>query len=236
MEYKYIDNPNALLKVGKILSQKKDAINNFYCSLIEVQVDKKSSRRDQMKQLFEVTVSDRRGASKDRAKIAINDFDRIISSLIQEVDGLLLNGEYETAHTKLFESMCENIKNVNQKIANLYLKLVVMYLDVWKELLPFLHVPLDTWVIQMITKHLEIGKIPFRGDNTGLGNFYTKKGEKTKKYNEYLDFQNELKQVAKQINEDRIIFDGLWFIGYAFHRKYPVCRNCWVNNICVSKR
>ncbi|HVP36571.1 MAG TPA: hypothetical protein VMT04_06195, partial [Terriglobales bacterium] len=227
---------NALLEVGKILSQKKDAIDNFYCSLIEVQVDKKSSRLNQMKQLFEVIVSDRRGASRDRAEIAIKDFNRIILSLIQEVDGLLLNGEYETAYTKLFESMCEKIKNVNQKIVNVYLKLVVIYLDVWQELLPFLYVPIDTWVIQMITKHLEIGKMPFSGDNTGLGSFYTKKGEKTKKYNEYLDFQNELKQVAKQINEHRIIFDGLWFIGYAFHRKYPVCGNCWVHNICVSKR
>lgn len=231
----YIKKPNILKKIGRILSQNSPMIDKFHLSLIEAQVNRKLQTRNQLRQLFKAVISYRRGASRERGELAIKSFDKIVDKLIQETDNLIRKKEFSEAHRHLFESLCEKTKNVNQKIISVYLEFVVNYLGIWEELLPHLYVPIDTWISQMIKDHLQVGILPFEQDNTSISKFYKKDREKTKRYEDFMNFQEELKAIAESIGEKRIIFDGLWFIGYAFHRKYPLCERCWINRVCRSK-
>jgi len=231
---RYINKPEILKKIGKILRQNSSVIDRFHLSLIEAQVNRNLRTKNQLRQLFRAVVSHRRGASRKRGESAVKSFDEIIDKLIRETNNRVKKKEFGEAHRCLFESLCE-VKNVNQKVISVYLEFIVNYLKIWKKLSPHLYVPIDTWISQMIKDHLRVGVLPFRQDNTSISRFYRKDGKKTKRYEDFTSFQEELKAIAESIGEKRIIFDGLWFIGYVFHRKYPLCERCWINRACISK-
>lgn len=227
-----IENPERLRNCLRILNNHYQEITDFYKMSIGLRVNPDMELEEKLIQIFKASVSERRGASRKRGEDAIEEFERKIPILLPQIQELLPNNP-ENAHQKLFENLCE-IPNVDQKIAAMCLKFVVVIFEELPNLKNYLYVPLDSVVLRMLGETtLQIApNLPWtqspRIKNAG-GHLYWVRGDHrpVKEYSRFLDLQREFKDIADGIHVKRILIDELWFIGQIFCKEYPLCEVCW---------
>jgi hypothetical protein len=122
---------------------------------------------------------------------------------------------------------------MEQKTANLFLKWLAMFqeglklglLD-WQSWGPYLHVPLDRWVVRLMSKnYLHICTEAYEQD------FFKEGKEQIPNFKmpKYGELQNELAKGLSLTKEPRIVLDTLWFVGKMYCEYRPfLCSTCWL--------
>jgi len=227
------EHPERLIRALQLLNAHREAIQSFYSSILGLQVQ--ADGIEKLKDAFRASVSERRGASFDRGAAAVQAFDNAIYNLVQQVDEQIQNSP-ETAHRLLFESIVM-LPNIDQKIAAMFIKFLVVYLDVWPSMLPYLYVPIDRVVLKILGERLQVYVGPWNQSpsvKNPSGNLYVRGNRMSAQYSRFIAFQNEVGQIAQQANVHRILVDELWFIGNIFCKEYPLCHRCWVREVCQT--
>lgn len=223
-----IQHPERLIEALQILDCKREQITVFYNSILSLEVQ--ADGIDRFRDAFRASISERRGASFKRGEVAFQEFDNRINELIEKVN-LQIKHNPEQAHRTLFETIIM-IPNVNQKIVSMFIKFLVVYLDIWHKMLPFLYVPLDRVVLKILGKKLQV----YVGKRTAYPSIskklYVRGNRMSVQYDRFIEFQNELREIARQAGVQRILVDELWFIGHIFCKEYPLCHRCWIRKIC----
>ncbi|GAG45714.1 unnamed protein product, partial [marine sediment metagenome] len=140
----YIKDADKLAAVAKVLSEYTEDIKRYYRSQFDLQVKGEYGKKG-LETIFYTQTKARRGASTKNSEDALKEFQGGIEDIISKC----YDKKPNEAHSDFLEWLC-GIKHINQKIANLFLKMVVMFekeyhlnlLDFssWKV---YLHVPLD---------------------------------------------------------------------------------------------
>ncbi len=245
----YIKDVTKLREVAQELYNHDEDIMTYYRSQISHRV-KNASSIDKMKRIFYAETKARAGASKANSEAAYDIFNKDIKDRICMYRGK----SPEEQHKSFLDWLC-TIPQINQKIANLYIKHLVNFskefkidgLDfpLWKE---YLHVPLDRWVLELLWyPHLAVGTKKYNKlfswgkdkknerDVLKRPNFsyYDKNHEINKEYNQ---LQKELKEAIMGENLPPITLDNLWFVGHNFCMyDKKLCEPCWINEWCVKK-
>ena len=126
--------------------------------------------------------------------------------------------QFYSANTKEEKQMIVNeiykatigIKQIGPKIAGVFLRDIVCYLKVWKELTPYLYQPIDRHIRELLTKYLKFfdeKEMPNVSES-----YFTKKS------------QNFQKLLAEAYTP-RVTFDILYIIGANIHAFYQ-CDIC----------
>lgn len=226
-------NTERLVDALRVINDHREEISTFYGSLLRLQVQ--SEGVDKLREAFRASVSERRGASLKRGKRAVKAFDRIINTLVQKVEDTIRDNP-EKAHQILFETVVE-LPNINQKIAAMFIKFLVVYLEVWPELLKYLYIPIDTVVLKMIRKRLKVYNGKWKQSPTVKNQrrkLHNRDGRVSAQYKNFLAFQKELLEITNTAGVRRILADELWFIGYSFCKEYPLCCHCWIRSLCQT--
>jgi hypothetical protein len=225
-------NIERLVEALKILNAHENDIRRFYLSLLEVQV----SNNDidlKIKDVFAASVSERRAAGFTHGNVAVNYFNEHYNEIFDQEFSNLLTNNPNDAHKRIFEKLVV-IPEVNQKIAAMFLKFLVVYLGEFTQLKKYLFVPVDGVVLKMLKEKLQVYIGVWR-QSPSITPFYKRNGEETAEYNRFNIFQNELNDIADQALVDRIVADGLWFVGHTFCKEYPLCSSCWINELCQER-
>lgn len=186
-------------------------------SLIKIRKDDDS--KENLKKLLVFSVQWRGGPRLNLNQInkVLSDFDAVYTIITEEIFPNF-NGQ-ETADS-IYEHVIFDIKNVGPKIASVFLRDIVYHLGVWKELLPFLYLPIDRHVHDILIDRL---KVYDKKDVPGISEpFSTKKNQQ---------FQKEL----AAIHTPRVDFDDLWFIGSQFCSFRKMCPICWIRDLCSNR-
>ncbi len=219
----------------RILNDHREEITRFYDSILRVQVQADGIQL--LKQAFRASVNERRGASFRRGKVAVEAFDVMVARTAHDVDEAIANGRPEEAHRISFEWLA-SLPNIEQKIAAMFLKFVVVYLGHWPELLPYLYVPVDGVVLKILKRKLRVYLGPWTQAPTVAnpqGKLYLRGGRMSAQYSDFVNFQNQLGQIASAAGAPRILVDELWFTGHIFCKPYPICDRCWLRDICQGR-
>lgn len=225
-------NRARLLAVLRILNRHRTDISRFYNSLLHIQAP--STGLKGFRETFRASVNERRGASHDRGQEAIERFEASAKHLYSTVIELEHESP-ELSYKRLFEELVL-IPNINQKIAGMFCKFLVVYKGYWPSMLPYLYVPLDRVVLKMLGETLEIYEGLWTQAPSIIaanGNLYIHDGrDPCANYRAFTDFQSNLLEVSAVAHTTRILNDELWFIGTAFCKEFPLCQQCWLNKIC----
>lgn len=228
-------NRARLIAVLRILNRHSNDISRFYDSLLQIQAP--STGLKGFRETFRASVNERRGASYDRGLEAIEHFETGARHLYSTVIALEHESP-ELAYKHLFEELVQ-IPNINQKIAGMFCKFLVVYKGYWPTMLPYLYVPLDRVVLKMLGETLAIYeglKTQSASIISGNGNIYLNDGETAcASYRAFIDLQSSLLEVSNVARTPRILNDELWFIGTAFCKEYPLCKQCWLNKVCPPR-
>jgi len=229
-------NKERLISVSKKLDEHRDEIGTFYHAYLDLQVDNDNVNQ-LIKDTFACSVSERRGASLQRGHDALVKFEKEMNNLFGSL-GQEVNNNPSDAHKQLFEKLCR-IQNIDQKIAAMFLKFMVVYLHQWQELKSYLFVPIDSTVIKILRDRLQVYTGSWKqspGVKNPQKNLYVYKGrQKCAQYRRYLEFQEEYGDICKQANVERILADELWLVGHIFCKELPLCNRCWISEWCQGK-
>jgi len=229
----YVKDAAKLAEVTKILALHEASAREFYHSQLSLQVSKENTPLQNLTNIFVVANRARRGTSTGRSWTAFESFSKGVEGIIAKCKGK----DPEKAHIEFLKWLCE-VKETNQKTANVFLKLVVMFsedfeLDLldWPTWKSHLHVPLDVWVTRLMgKKYLDVGTEAYNRDF--LGSAVPNLTNQPKKY---FQLQSELAEVTSLVGQPRIILDLLWWVGYVFCTYWPfLCDNCWINKQCQN--
>ena len=223
-----------LVTALQALSDHQEEIHNFYHSILGPQIQTEGIGK--FKDAFRASVSERRGASLNLGNQAVQAFDISIETTVEQVN-LTIDIDPEEAHRILFEALVK-LPNINQKIAAMFIKFLVVYLDIWPPLVPHLYVPVDTVVLKIIKKKLKVYTGPWTQSPSVTNQqrkIYVRGNKMSAPYQHFIDFQNELGAIAISAHVPRILADELWFIGYIFCKAHPLCSRCWVKNVCQDR-
>lgn len=224
-------NQERLINALQILNDSRGHITAFYQSILGLQV--RADGIERLRDAFRASVSERRGASFNRGNAAFQEFDNRINAIVEQVN-LQINENPEQAHRILFKAVVM-LPNIDQKIAAMFIKFLVVYLDVWPSMLPFLFVPLDRVVLKILGEKLQVyigGWNNSPSIKNPSGRLYVRGNQMSAQYARFTEFQNEIGEIAQQANVPRILADELWFVGYIFCKEYPLCQRCWMREIC----
>lgn len=172
-----------------------------------------------MKKLLVFSLQWRGGPRLNLDKIdkALSDFDPVYARI---TGNLLPNFDGQATVDSIYNHLISDIKYVGPKISAVFLRDIVYHLGIWEELLPFLYLPIDRHVRDLLINRLGVyheSEVP------GISEpFSTKKSQR---------FQKEL----AAIHSPRVDFDGLWFIGSQFCSFRKVCPACWVRDLCSNR-
>lgn len=227
-------NQGRLVQALRTLHKHRNQIESFYHAFLDLQVS--SHNRDQLlRDAFRCSVSERRLPTLKDCQEAIADFDEIRTDLFGSLKPKIPMST-TAAHQRLFEGLC-TIRNVDQKIAAMFLKFVVVYLGEWPELQHYLFVPVDTNVLNILRTKLEVYSGPW--DTPPYvkqeGGMYIKNDtEPCANYRRYLEFQEELGAICRKAGVERILADELWLVRHVFCKPLPLCNRCWIRQWCQS--
>jgi len=228
-------NRARLIAVLRILNRHSTDIQRFYNNHLQIQAP--STGLKGFRETFRASVNERRGASHNRGREAIEHFEAIAQHLYSKVIELEHESP-ELAYKHLFEELVQ-IPNINQKIAGMFCKFIVVYKGYWPSMLPYLYVPLDRVVLKMLGETLAIYDGLWTQSPSIIaanGNLYIHDGrEACANYQKFINFQHNLLEVSNRAGVTRILIDELWFIGTAFCKDYPLCGQCWFNRVCPSR-
>ena len=233
-QHPLFDDHDRLVKALHLLNDHRDEITRFYDSILGVQVQRDAV--EMLKDAFRASVNERRGASFPRGKEAVKAFDDSVESIAHKVDALIPTNP-EDAHRTLFEWVA-SLPNIDQKIAAMFIKFVVVYLGHWREMLPYLYVPVDVVVLKILKKKLRVYLGPWTqapAVTNPQGKLYLRGGRMSAQYSDFMNFQNQVGEIAARADAPRILVDELWFIGHIFCKPFPICDRCWLRDICQGR-
>lgn len=225
------DRPDKLVDALQILDRHKPEIRTYYSSILQLQVVSEGIQK--LIEAFRASVSERRGASFHRGLAAVEAFERESTDIVVRVN-LAIERNPEEGHRILFESMAM-LPNIDQKIASMFIKFLVVYLDVWPRMEPFLFVPLDRVVLKILREKLCVYSGPWEQSpsiKNGSGRLYLRGNRANAQYQRFLTFQTDFRRVANRAGVNAIIADELWLVGYVFCKEFPLCDRCWIREIC----
>jgi hypothetical protein len=228
----YVRDPSKLARVAKTLASHEMETKGYYLSTLGPRVKKLDNVRDRLLVLFTIANKQRRGVGKDNTKLknAAARFYQGIDQKVRECTGI----NSQKAHSVFLEWLCD-IEGMDQKTANLFLKWLTMFhndfelglLD-WQSWKPYLHVPLDRWLVRLIgEKYLNVCTENYDKD------FLQAKTIPGVRKNEYKRLQEEFAEAALLVQESAIAMDVLWFVGVMYCSYHPLfCHLCWVGEEC----
>ena len=221
-----------LIQALEILNNHREEISNFYNSILRLQVQTEGI--DMLKQAFRASVKyERRGASFNRSREAVQAFDSSITDISQRINAILPQNPRE-AHRILFEWLV-TLPHVNQKIAAMFIKFLCVYLNMWPTMIPYLFVPIDRVVLKILAEKLQVYTGSWNQSpsvTNPQGHLYVRGNRMSSQYAKFTTFQNELAQIAQSAGVDRILVDELWLIGNIYCKEYPICNLCWIKDNC----
>lgn len=224
-------NEARLIRALQFLNDHRDKIERFYHAILDVQVQ--GNGIEKLKGTFRASVNERRGASYERGRKAVEAFDDSVADISEKVN-IAIATNPEEAHRILFESLVM-LPEINQKIAAMFIKFLVVYLGEWTSMMPFLLVPIDRVVLKILGEKLKVYKGDWEQSPSVMnpsGKLYVRSNRMSAHYSRFIAFQNEVGEIARRANVARVFVDELWFIGYVFCKEYPLCGQCWVREVC----
>jgi hypothetical protein len=102
-------NKERLVQVLRTLAGHINEFNVFYHALLDLQVSN-DNQNQLLRDAFLCSVSERRGASRQRGQDAVNDFDNERNNLFGNL-GQEIQDNVEDAHKHLFERLC-GLRNI----------------------------------------------------------------------------------------------------------------------------
>ena len=233
MEFEYIRDADKLMRIIKTVSLHEAEVKQYYFSHLRPRVANLGNVKDRLVVLFAIANKQRRGIGKGNEKLvnAAVAFYQGVDQKVEICSGL----DPKEAHQIYLEWLCD-IQGMNQKTANLFLKWLGMFHDDfgldsldWQSWEPYLHVPLDMWVMRLIGEgHFDVCTSNYEHD------FRKAKGERDYlapgvKNRKYAQLQSEFAEVASLAQEPRITLDVLWFVGNMYCAYHPLlCSTCWI--------
>jgi hypothetical protein len=234
----YIRDTNKLFKVTGILSANEGFSREFFYSHLRHQIPMVENSKEKLTNLFIAANSQRQGRNREETGIkpATIYFYQGIENEIKQIMGW----ETEKAHRHFLEWLC-SIPGVEQKTANLFLKWLVMFNSDfefnsinWSTWKPYLHVPLDRWVIRLMhkgyldfcTQQYEQDFIAHEGEPNPVNLSISKEV--------YWKLQDELQKALLPSKQYSIVLDNLWFVGFLFCSVRPLFYEvCWLKEECA---
>jgi len=234
---KYVEDPEKLANIMTSLATHEPEVRRFFLAALTPRITAAHDPEDKLLRLFVLANADRVSTGKEnenlvKATATFREYQR------QDIIGSLAAMTPSDAHEHLLTSLCD-IKGMDQKTANLFLKLVVISHDDlnlsgtdWRLWEPHLHVPLDLWVLRLIGKnYLNVCGTDFEADFQYKGD-YPSPSVKTGRYRH---LQDDIKQVATSANVPPIVLDSLWFVGSHYCSYHPLlCDICWIREYCLK--
>ena len=234
---KYVKDPIKLANVVGTLADHKPEVKQYFLAELKPRVTILGKTEDKLSKLFILANADRLGTGKGNENLvkAAATFRKYLSeNILNRLKGM----EPRDAHQYLFACLCD-IKGMDQKTANLFLKYVVMFQDEfdlgqieWHSWEPYLHVPLDLWVLRLMgTDYLSVCESNFE-DDFRYRSDYASPSFKAEKYSQ---LQDDIREVASSVSQPAIILDSLWFVGSKYCGYHPLlCDICWLGQYCVK--
>lgn len=244
MQYGYVRNADKLRGVIHVLAGHEAEIKQYFLAGLTPRIATLEKDEDKLVKLFTIANADRLFTGRENLKLieAVAGFSQGLKD-IHQYDSM----EPQSAHKSFLEWLCGSISGMDQKTANLFLKYVIVLHDEleigllpWKSWEPYLHVPLDRWVMRLMGRdYLGVCGENYERD---FRKYYKKK----EKYDypspsfgksEYWELQKDLASVAALANQAPIILDGLWFVGNKYCTYHPLlCDICWLRKMCNRAR
>ena len=232
---RYISDPSKLANVVKALVDHEEDVRQYFVAQLRPRVMTPGSAEDRLSRLFILANSDRLGTGKgnESVKKATATFKKYLNN---NIINICKQKEPIEAHRYFLDCLCD-IKGMDQKTANLFLKYLVMFQDDfalglldWNKWKPHLHVPLDKWVLKLMgKKYLSVCGGSFE-DDFGYKEEYRSPKFKTKRYNQ---LQTELREVTSSVDQPSITLDVLWFVGSKYCHYHPLfCDIYWLREYC----
>lgn len=237
---KYIKDTKRLLEIIEILKIHEIDVKEYYHAFLAPQLNQIHDTEDKLIALFAIANSQRQGRNKEGSGVtsATAGFYQGIDQNIRQSMSIATPKD---AHLTFLSWLC-NIAGVDQKTANLFLKWVVMFqhdfqicsMD-WHSWEYQLHVPLDLWVVRLMSKkYLNFCSEDYEQDFLKGENAPRRTSLNLTK-EEYKLLQQELGEAVVESNKPRIILDNLWFVGVYFCSYHPImCDSCWVRKECCN--
>ena len=235
---RYVQNTEKLQNVIRCLATHEVEVRRYFLSGLQPRITPLDNFDDKLIKVFVLANADRLGtgkANENLVRAAATFREYLKQGILNQLKGM----EPNEAHQYLLSRLCD-IKGMDQKTANLFLKYAVMFQNElnlvqidWIPWRPYLHVPLDLWVLRLIGKHyLHVCGDEFESDFQYKGD-YTGPGVKTEKY---VHLQEDIKEVATSVNLPAITLDSLWFVGSKFCNYHPLlCDVCWLAQFCMKR-
>ena len=237
IDVNYIKDFIKLSNVIKTLAEHELVVKQYFLAEIKPRVTILAESEDKLGKLFILANADRMGTGKGNENL-VQATATFIKYLNENIFDRLRGMEPKDAHHHLLTCLCD-IKGMDQKTANLFLKYVVMFQDElnlcgidWHSWELYLHVPLDLWVLRLIGKdYLSVCGNNFENDFQYKGD-YASPSLKTRKYSQ---LQDDIREVAASTNLPAITLDSLWFVGSKYCGYHPLlCDICWFGQYCVK--
>ena len=234
---KYVKDTIKLANVMKSLAEHEVDVKQYFLAELKPRLMTLDNLEDKLSKLFILANADRLGTGKNNENL-VKAAATFREYLGQNIINRLMGVEPRDAHQYLLIYLCD-IKGMDQKTANLFLKYVVMFQNEfnlgqidWHLWELYLHVPLDLWVLRLMGKnYLSVCGSNFENDFQSK-NDYDSPSLKTEKYGQ---LQDDIKQVAASVNLPAIILDSLWFVGSKYCSYHPLlCDICWLGRYCVK--
>lgn len=154
--------------------------------------------------------------SLERVNKALSEFDECYDIIAKD---LIPNFDGQKTVDQIYEQLT-NVDDIGPKIAGVFLRDLGGKLDVWKETLPYLYLPIDRHIRALLVERLQVfsdKEVPNISES-----FFTRRNQ---------SFQKEL----AEIHTPRVDFDDLWFIGSQFCSFRKLCPVCWIREFCRKR-
>jgi len=236
-EMKYVRYPTKLADIMRSLAKHETDVKQYFLAELKPRITAVNDHQEKLVKLFALANADRLGTGEQNEDLvkATATFREYLS---QDIISKLAPMQPRDAHQHLLGLLCD-IKGMDQKTANLFLKLaVISHADLnlggidWRSWEPYLHVPLDLWVLRLIGKdYLRACGDNFEADFQYKGK-YSSPSLKTDKYTQ---LQDDIKEVAASVDLFPILLDSLWFVGSHYCSYHPLlCDICWLGEYCAK--
>jgi hypothetical protein len=234
---KYVKDSTKLGNIMKSLAKHEADVKQYFLAGLKPRITAVDELEDKLVKLFVLANAKRVGTGKNNENLveATATFREYLS---QDIVRKLSAMQPRDAHHHLLSSLCD-IKGMDQKTANLFLKFIVVFnkeLDLarlgWHSWEPYLDIPLDLWVLRLMGKnYLDVSTSDFETDFQYKGD-YPSPSVKTDKYRQ---LQDDIREVAASANLSAIVLDSLWFVGSQYCSYHPLlCDICWLGQYCVK--
>jgi len=236
---KYVDKPQQLGEVAEILAGHQSEIRQYFLGQLQARLTGVPKLEDRLRVLFVIANADRRGMGKENDKL------QKATAIFQHniIPTICADGDPGVQHERFLSRLCE-VSGMKQKTANLFIKYLATFQDElglelldWRSWEPYLHVPLDLWVLRLLGKsRLAVCGDEFEERFAGKNNDNSYVAPGNPHSAEYRDLQRDLALVASSVRQPAIVFDSLWFIGSKYCALRPLlCEVCWVKGYCQRK-